>query len=57
METRNRVVITGVDLPFMDCVNLILRLALAAIPALILFSVFVGVIMAVLGALLAGGAK
>lgn len=57
MENRNRVVISGVDLPFMDCVNLILRLALAAIPAMILVSVVVFVVLAVLGALLAGGAK
>lgn len=45
-----RIVITDVDIPIGSMVNLLVKLAFAAIPAIII----IGMVMALLGALLGG---
>ncbi len=52
-EPKQRVVITGIDVPFFDWVVLLIKLAIASIPAtLILTAVFlvVGVVLSMFGA-------
>lgn len=53
-ENENPVVVSGVDIPFMDLVGLLIKLALASIPATFVLSfIFFGVGLA-LAALFGG---
>ena len=44
MDHRQRVVVTGIHLPFWETVNLLVTLAIASIPALIILGVFFGAV-------------
>ena len=48
-EEKNRVIITGIEIPFVDLVILLVKLALAAIPAIMILSVVFGVLSALFG--------
>jgi hypothetical protein len=50
----NRVVVTGVDIPFGDLVVLIIKFVLASIPAYIILFIFLMIISAIFGGLFAG---
>ncbi len=49
MEEEKKVIISGIDIPFMDLVVLLIKLALAAIPALIVIFAFFSLMSAVFG--------
>jgi len=40
MEEEKKVIINGIDIPFMDLVVLLIKLALASIPAMIVIFLF-----------------
>jgi len=48
-DSPARVVITGVQIPFIDLVALIFRTMVAAVPALVVFSMIVGLLAMVFG--------
>lgn len=52
-KTYARVVLTGIDIPFRDMVKLLLKIALASIPAFLLFSALAAVVGLLLTFLLA----
>lgn len=50
METDNKkIVIKGIDIPFMDLVVLLVKLAFAAIPAIIVIFTVFGILSALFG--------
>lgn len=52
---QNRVVITGVDIPFGELVGIILKLMLASIPAYILLFILFSIAMALFGGAMMAG--
>lgn len=53
MDHHQRVVVTGVRIPFWDMVSFLVTLAIAAIPALVILTVFFAAIGAVLAMVVA----
>lgn len=53
-DSSNEVVVTDIKIPFWSMVVLLVKWALAAIPAVVILIVIVGLTSAVLGALLGG---
>ncbi|BAF71988.1 hypothetical protein [Sulfurovum sp. NBC37-1] len=49
MEEEKKVVISGIDIPFMDLVVLLIKLALASIPAMIVIFGFLTLVSTVFG--------
>ena len=49
--TEIRAVIAGLDVPFMDLVAILVKLSLAAIPAMIILAFFGAALFAMIGAL------
>ncbi len=49
MEDEKRVIINGIDIPFMDLVVLLIKLALASIPAMIVIFGFLSLMSTVFG--------
>jgi len=50
METDNKkIIIKGIDIPFMDLVVLLVKLAFAAIPAMIVIFTVFGILSALFG--------
>jgi len=49
MEDEKRVIINGIDIPFMDLVVLLIKLALASIPAMIVIFGFMSLMSTVFG--------
>ncbi len=49
MEDEKRVIINGIDIPFMDLVVLLIKLALASIPAMIVIFGFMSLMSTIFG--------
>jgi len=49
MEEEKKLVISGIDIPFMDLVVLLIKLALASIPAMIVIFGFLSLISTIFG--------
>jgi len=49
MEDEKKIIISGIDIPFMDLVVLLIKLALASIPAMIVIFGFISVMSAIFG--------
>ena len=49
MEDEKRVIINGIDIPFMDLVVLLIKLALASIPAMIVIFGFISLMSTIFG--------
>ena len=49
MEEEKKVIISGIDIPFMDLVVLLIKLALASIPAIIVIFAFFSVVSTLFG--------
>lgn len=50
MENENKkIIIKGIDIPFMDLVILLVKLAFAAIPAMIIIFVLFGILSSLFG--------
>ena len=49
MEEEKKVIINGIDIPFMDLVVLLIKLALASIPAMIVIFGFLSLMSTVFG--------
>lgn len=50
----NRVVVSGVDIPFADLVVLIVKVVLASIPAYFIMFIFFSILFAIFGSMLMG---
>jgi hypothetical protein len=49
MEDEKKVIINGIDIPFMDLVVLLIKLALASIPAMIVIFGFLALMSTIFG--------
>jgi hypothetical protein len=49
MEDEKKIIISGIDIPFMDLVVLLIKLALASIPAMIVIFGFISLMSAIFG--------
>jgi len=49
MDEEKKVIISGIDIPFMDLVVLLIKLALASIPAMIVIFGFVSLMSTIFG--------
>ena len=49
MEDEKKVIIKGIDIPFMDLVVLLIKLALASIPAIIVIFGFLALMSTIFG--------
>jgi hypothetical protein len=49
MEDEKKVIINGIDIPFMDLVVLLIKLALASIPAIIVIFGFLALMSTIFG--------
>jgi len=49
MEDERKVIINGIDIPFMDLVVLLIKLALASIPAMIVIFGFLSLMSTIFG--------
>ena len=49
MEEEKKVIINGIDIPFMDLVVLLIKLALASIPAMIVIFGFISLMSTIFG--------
>ncbi len=49
MEEEKKVIINGIDIPFMDLVVLLIKLALASIPAMIVIFGFMSLMSTIFG--------
>ena len=49
MDEEKKVIISGIDIPFMDLVVLLIKLALASIPALIVIFGFISLMSTIFG--------
>jgi len=56
MAEKQEVTITGVDIGFRDLVNFLVKLALAAIPALVIISIILSLVITMVVATITGGA-
>lgn len=54
MEGRQEVAIVDIDMPFMSMVVLIIKMALAAIPAMIILTIVFAIVGGLLGGILGG---
>lgn len=54
MEGRQEVAIVDIDMPFMSMVVLIIKMALAAIPAMIILSILFAIVGAFIGGIFGG---
>ena len=49
MDEEKKVIISGIDIPFMDLVVLLIKLALASIPAVIVIFGFISLMSTIFG--------
>ena len=49
MDEEKKVIISGIDIPFMDLVVLLIKLALASIPAMIVIFGFISLMSTIFG--------
>jgi len=49
MEEEKSVIISGIDIPFMDLVVLLIKLALASIPAIVVITVVMSLVSTLFG--------
>ena len=49
MDEEKKVIISGIDIPFMDLVVLLIKLALASIPAIIVIFGFISLMSTIFG--------